>query len=131
MTRLFNFCNYKLSTFSGQFGNSLDAKASKSFMGDDANTDSSSDEDGDVTHVSTNREMSRLLRKKKQEEAGLPCHSTTLAQKPLLMNNKNYLYMEYGGNKPCMYVVAMLEDLRKRMYHANLLEHIYETMVIN
>ena len=45
------------------------------------------------------------------------------------MSDKNYMYMEYGGNKPCVYVVAVLEDLRKRMYHANLLEHIYEVMV--
>ena len=45
------------------------------------------------------------------------------------MQEKNYLFMNYDGEKPCVYLVAMMEDLRKRMYHSNLLERIVDIIV--
>ena len=45
------------------------------------------------------------------------------------MTDKNYMYMPYEGEKPCTYVVGMFEDLRKRMYHSNMLEHIQDIVV--
>ena len=37
--------------------------------------------------------------------------------------------MPYNENKPCMYVVGKFEDLRKRLYHINLLEKITDAFV--
>ena len=109
--------------FAGQFGNALDAKAAKSFLADDADDVNSDDDDDDADGAS------RLLKRKREEEANLPCHSTTRPQTPSVMQEKNYLFMNYGGEKPCVYLVAMMEDLRKRMYHSNLLERIVDLIV--
>ena len=63
-----------------------------------------------------------------QEDELLPMHSTTEGEVPCTEDG-NYFYIPYRHNKPCLYVCSRFEDLRKRLYHTNLLDRIVEKLV--
>ena len=86
-------------------------------------------EDSDDSDDDTGaKEESLLIKKKKEEEANLPVYSTTPPAIPETFDG-DYYHMPYNESKPCMYVVGKFEDLRKRLYHVNLLEKMTDNFV--
>ena len=55
-------------------------------------------------------------------------HSATEAEIPCTEDD-NYFYIPYQKEKPCLYVCSRFEDLRKRLYHTNLIDRIVEKLV--
>lgn len=104
----------------GLAGNNLDGQPEKSVVTSDNDDDEDDDEDMSEDAV--------LLRRRKEEEATLPCLSTTPPQIPQT-DDRKYYYLPLGGTKPCLYVCAKFEDLRKRLYHQNIIYRIIYTLV--
>ena len=102
---------------SGKYGNLLDEKGAKSLFG-------IGDDDEDDEYGPAAKE---LLRKREEEES-LPCHSMT-SPRQMMMVERHYGYLPYNEEKPCLYVVGLFEDFRKRLLHSNLLSRIAETLV--
>ena len=73
-------------------------------------------------------EESALITKQKKAEPPLPCKSSSDPTIPKTDDGMNY-YIPMGKDKPCMYVSARFEDLRKRLYHSNLLSRMVEQLV--
>ena len=58
----------------------------------------------------------------------LPENSASDPEKACSEDNM-YYYMPFNETKPCLFVCAMFEDLRKRMFHTNLIDRIVEKLV--
>ena len=109
----------------GLAGNVLDAKPEKTVL------DFMSDDEGDDGDDSDDEPSDRaaLLRKLKEEQqAHLPCLSTTPPMMPQ-SHDRKYYYVDLGKKKPCMYVCSKFEDLRKRLLHQNLIYRIIDALV--
>lgn len=104
----------------GKYGNNIDAKPEKQMLPLD---DSDDDSDGENKNAS-----SSLLKKRREEETRLLTYSCTEPQRPATTDGTHY-YMPYEEKKPCIYVCSLFEDLRKRLYHSNLMERVVETLV--
>lgn len=87
----------------------------------ESQSETSSDEEED-------KETSNLVKYRKEEEKTLLNNSTTEPKIPLTRDQK-YYYVPISHRKPCLYTCALFEDLRKRLYHTNILENIADTMV--
>ncbi|XP_050311727.1 otoferlin isoform X2 [Anthonomus grandis grandis] len=57
---------------------------------------------------------------------GLPAN-VTVGQKPQ-KSGKNFFFLDFAEEKPCLRIKSKWPDFRKRMYHANMLEKIFKTM---
>ncbi|KAG8190919.1 hypothetical protein JTE90_014400 [Oedothorax gibbosus] len=89
----------------GNAGNMLDYKGTS--RGDEDEMDSGSDS-GDGSFCG---------------ETSPPVHSTTLPQKPT-SRDRQYYYIQYEDNKPCIWVRSIWQDHRRRMYNSNVLAKI-------
>ena len=109
----------------GKFGNTLDAKASKDVVADSDSGDSGSDSDAEAGEGA----RKSLMQRKKREEAEI-CRSYSVTE-PLCMKrmNRSYGYISISNSKPCLYVISMFEDFRKRHFHCNILNRIYNDLV--
>ncbi|GIY69883.1 otoferlin [Caerostris darwini] len=56
-------------------------------------------------------------------ETSCPVQSTTPPLKPTT-KDRQYYYLPYGDNKPCVWVRSIWQDHRRRMYHSNVLAKI-------
>ncbi|GFS98807.1 otoferlin, partial [Nephila pilipes] len=90
----------------GNAGNMLDGYRTTS-RGDDDELDSGSDS-GDGSFYC---------------ETSCPIQSTTDPLKPT-SKDRQYYYLPYGDNKPCVWVRSIWQDHRRRMYNSNVLAKI-------
>ena len=104
----------------GKYGNLVDGKGDKAIITANPDSDDSEDEESNPS--------ANLLKKRREEEDRLLCNSSTEPRVPLSHDNTHY-YIPFEEKKPCLFVCALFEDLRKRLYHCNLLESVADTLV--
>ena len=92
-------------------------------MGDDEEEE---EDDGGTAGVPSLKQQ--LLRRQKNMETNLPCRSMT-PRKVIQLINKDYGFLPFDDEKPCLFVVSLFEDIRKRLFHSNLLNKIAENLV--
>jgi hypothetical protein len=109
----------------GLAGNTLDAKPEKTVL--DFSSDDEDDDDDDSDDEPSDR--SALLRKwREEQQSSMPCLSTTPPMLPR-SDDRKYYYVPLGNKKPCMYACSKFEDLRKRLFHQNLIFRIIDALV--
>ncbi|MBN3319754.1 FR1L6 protein, partial [Atractosteus spatula] len=72
-------------------------------------------------------EKSPLLSSREPERPleALPCKSTTVPERPQLMEgNRHYFFLPHLNKKPCVHIVSEWEDQTFRLYYSNVLENI-------
>ncbi|XP_015214984.2 fer-1-like protein 6 isoform X2 [Lepisosteus oculatus] len=72
-------------------------------------------------------EKSPLLSSREPERhlEALPCKSTTVPERPQLMEgNRQYFFLPHLNKKPCVHIVSEWEDQTFRLYYSNVLENI-------
>ncbi|ELU05062.1 hypothetical protein CAPTEDRAFT_184805 [Capitella teleta] len=100
----------------GKYGNTIDSKGRAKLF--EKTDDEESDEE---------EESSRILKERKEEEDELFKFSSTPAQNAISIDN-TYCYMPWKEEKPCLFVGALFEDERKRLYHSNMIQGMSDKM---
>ncbi|XP_076320149.1 otoferlin-like isoform X2 [Tachypleus tridentatus] len=60
-------------------------------------------------------------------QSDLACQSTTSPVRPL-SGDRQYYYLPYGDDKPCMWVRSVWQDQRRRLYNSNIISKIAEKL---
>ena len=85
-------------------------------------------DDGPESDSDDEQVTSHLIKQRKAAEEALLIHSATDPQ-IALTHDKNYYYLPWNEQKPCLYVCSLFEDVRKRLYHSNMIQSISDKMV--
>lgn len=55
--------------------------------------------------------------------------TTTDLNFPLASHSRNYFHLPYLERKPCIYIKSWWPDQRRRLYNANIMDHIADKLV--
>lgn len=83
----------------------------------------------DTEDLDADDETLKLLKTSQKEEANLPIHSTSSSFRPQANDNEKHYHIDFGRDKPCLFVVGMFENVTRRLYMSNALDRIVENLV--
>ncbi|KAF4084233.1 hypothetical protein AMELA_G00126220 [Ameiurus melas] len=100
----------------GNYGSDVDIptkpRTKKSKKGD-------GDEESELIQASSDEEVA--------DDGELSSVSTTPPMKPVI-TDRNYFHLPYFERKPCIYIKSWWQDQRRRLYNANIIDHIADKL---
>ncbi|MCJ8736710.1 hypothetical protein PDJAM_G00015680 [Pangasius djambal] len=77
------------------------------------------DEESELIQASSDEEVA--------DDGELASVSTTPPMKPVI-TDRNYFHLPYFERKPCIYIKSWWQDQRRRLYNANIIDHIADKL---